>query len=314
MTTNTDINNIADLLRILKEQPEWVQALRGALLSEELLSLPERLAEFVQATDRNFQLVHQRLDRLETDVAELKTDMGELKTAQTETNRRLGNLETSMGNLETSVGSLETSVGNLETRMGGLETSVGSLETRMGNLETSVGGLETSVGNLETSVGNLDAGFSSHTQQINQLRGQFSNFEGTQYERMVRTRALTRARSQMRMVSPYMALNQDGIVAPEFNRAISLALNNGAISEDESNDLHEVDLIISSSPDNRHLAIEVSISAGVSDIERAKRRAEILSAVTGGVVTPVVITSNLEPEQQRQADAAAVTIFIVPYP
>ena len=300
MTTNTDINNIADLLRILKEQPEWVQALRGALLSEELLNLPERLAEFVQATDRNFQLVHQRLDRLETDVAELKTDMGELKTAQTETNRRLGNLETSVGNLETSVGNLETSVGNLET-------SVGNLETRMGNLETSVGG-------LETSVGNLEAGFSSHTQQLNQLRGQFSNFEGREYERGVRTRALNRARSQMGMVSPYMALNQDGIVAPEFNRAISLALNNGAISEDESNDLHEVDLIISSSPDNRHLAIEVSISAGASDIERAKRRAEILSAVTGGVATPVVITSNLEPEQQRQADAAAVTIFVVPYP
>ena len=293
MTTNTDINNIADLLRILKEQPEWVQALRGALLSEELLNLPERLAEFVQATDRNFQLVHQRLDRLETDVAELKT-------AQTETNRRLGNLETSVGNLETSVGNLETSVGNLETRMG--------------NLETSVGGLETSVGGLETSVGNLEAGFSSHTQQLNQLRGQFSNFEGREYERGVRTRALTRARSQMGMVSPYMALNQDGIVAPEFNRAISLALNNGAISEDETNELHEVDLIISSSPDNRHLAIEASISAGASDIERAKRRAEILSAVTGGVVTPMVITSNLEPEQQRQADAAAVTIFIVPYP
>ena len=244
MTTNTDINNIADLLRILKEQPEWVQALRGALLSEELLSLPERLAEFVQATDRNFQLVHQRLDRLETDVAELKT-------AQTETNRRLGNME---------------------------------------------------------------ATIASHTQQLNQLRGQFSNFEGREYERGVRTRALTRARSQMRMVSPYMALNQDGVVAPEFNRAISLALNNGAISEDESNDLHEVDLIISSSPDNRHLAIEVSISAGASDIERAKRRAEILSAVTGGVATPVVITSNLEPEQQRQADAAAVTIFTIPYP
>ena len=258
MTTNTDINNIADLLRILKEQPEWVQALRGALLSEELLNLPERLAEFVQATDRNFQLVHQRLDRLETDVAELKT-------AQTETNRRLGNLETRMGSLETGVGNMEATIAN-------------------------------------------------HTQQLNQLRGQFSNFEGREYERGVRTRALNRARSQMGMVSPYMALNQDGIVAPEFNRAISLALNNGAISEDESNDLHEVDLIISSSPDNRHLAIEVSISAGASDIERAKRRAEILSAVTGGVATPVVITSNLEPEQQRQADAAAVTIFIVPYP
>ena len=141
-----------------------------------------------------------------------------------------------------------------------------------------------------------------------------NRFANHQYERSVRTQALYRARYRVGLINPYIALNQEGMIVPEFTRALTLAINNGAISEDESNDLHEVDLIISSSPDNRHLAIEASISAGASDIERAKRRAEILSAVTGGVATPMVITSNLEPEQQRQADAAAVTIFIVPYP
>ena len=139
-------------------------------------------------------------------------------------------------------------------------------------------------------------------------------FANYQYERRVQTRALNRARSQAGLISPYIALNKEDVMAPEFTRAVALAISNDYISVDESNELHEVDLIISSSPDNRHLAIEVSISAGASDIERAKRRAEILSAVTGGVATPVVITSNLEPEQQRRADAAAVTIFIVPYP
>ena len=30
----TTINNIADLVRILKEQPEWADTIRGILLSE----------------------------------------------------------------------------------------------------------------------------------------------------------------------------------------------------------------------------------------------------------------------------------------
>ena len=38
------------LVRILKEQPEWAAAIRSLLLSEELLALPARFAEFVQVT------------------------------------------------------------------------------------------------------------------------------------------------------------------------------------------------------------------------------------------------------------------------
>ena len=63
----TTVNDIADVLRIIREQPEWADALRGALLSQELLELPQRFAEFVATTDRRFAV-------LESDVAELKSE------------------------------------------------------------------------------------------------------------------------------------------------------------------------------------------------------------------------------------------------
>ena len=47
----TTVNNIADILRIIREQPEWGEALRAALLSKEVLELPHTLAELAQATD-----------------------------------------------------------------------------------------------------------------------------------------------------------------------------------------------------------------------------------------------------------------------
>ena len=75
----TTINDIGDLVRILREQPEWAEALRGVLLSRELLELPEKFADFVQLTTTNFETVNRRLEQMESDVGELKADVGGIK-------------------------------------------------------------------------------------------------------------------------------------------------------------------------------------------------------------------------------------------
>ena len=211
----TSINNIADVARILKEQPEWADTIRSLLLSEELLNLPARFAEFVQLTQESNRITNERLNQLET---------------------RLGRLE-----------------------------------------------------------------------------GRFGNFEGSDYERRVRTRALVRARDVLGIENPYLALTQDGIIAPQLNSIIAQAIGNGAISQEQSADLHETDLIISD-PSNRHVVVEVSLTADEDDVTRAKRRAGILRAATGGMVTPVVITAILSDARSAHAAGDEVTTFIIPYP
>ena len=103
----TTIRDIADFVRIINEQPEWNDTIRGILLGRELLELPQRFAEFVRVTEENNRLVGERLGRLETDVAELKTgvaelqtDMSEMKTWRSETTLRLDRIEGRLGNLE----------------------------------------------------------------------------------------------------------------------------------------------------------------------------------------------------------------------
>ncbi len=61
----TTINDIGDLVRILREQPEWAEALRGVLLSRELLELPEEFANFVKLTNANFETIYGRLDTMD---------------------------------------------------------------------------------------------------------------------------------------------------------------------------------------------------------------------------------------------------------
>ena len=59
------INTVEDLIRALDENPEWIEALRKRLLTQELLELPEKIAQFVEAANNRF-------DRVEANVGALK--------------------------------------------------------------------------------------------------------------------------------------------------------------------------------------------------------------------------------------------------
>ena len=218
----TTINTIEDLIRILRDQPTWAEALRAILLTQELLDLPGRFDRFVEA-QREFNQAQQKANE-----------------AQQETNRLTD-------------------------------------------------------------------------QRLNSIEGRLGNLEGGQYERTVRTKALARSRFTLGFTGSYVAMNQDGLTDPRLNSAIDRAIRNGLVSQDGCADLFEADLIISAL-DNRHAVVEVSLTADRDDIDRAKTRAGILAAITEGAVTPVVITSRLNPAQSTQAEAAGVTTFVIPYP
>ena len=80
----TTVNDFTDILRIIREQPEWGDALRSALLSQKLLELPERFAEFVETANKRFAA-------LEGDVAELKAGQARLESAVSRLEGRVGN-------------------------------------------------------------------------------------------------------------------------------------------------------------------------------------------------------------------------------
>ena len=96
----TTIRDIADFVRIINEQPEWNDTIRGILLGRELLELPQRFAEFVRVTEENNRLVAERLGRLDSNVAQLQTDMSDMKDWRAETTQRLDRIEGRLGNLE----------------------------------------------------------------------------------------------------------------------------------------------------------------------------------------------------------------------
>ena len=75
----TTINDIADLVRILDEKPEWLAEIRTRVLSRELLDLPEEFARFVAEVRQFIVATDRRLAALEAAQQQVQADVGTLK-------------------------------------------------------------------------------------------------------------------------------------------------------------------------------------------------------------------------------------------
>lgn len=256
MTTQT-INDIADLARILKEQPEWADTIRGILLGEAVLNLPAQLTEFIQVTQETNRQVREELAQLAQQSAQHTQLLAQHSQLLAQHNQQLAQINELLAQQRLELNNLQTRMSRAEGRLG--------------------------------------------------------NLEGNDYERRIRAKAVFRAQHILGLENAYIALTQDSQAAPQFHSAINRAINRGLISLDQAGDLYDADLIISDA-NNRHVVIEVSITADEADITRARRRADLLATATGGPATPALITAYLNEIQQEQANAASVATFLIPYP
>jgi len=144
------------LLKLLEQHPEWREALRALLFSEELLQMPQefegfraevyrRFAELAEALTRSIEAqtrlieaqtgVAERVARLEEVVAQLVEAQARLEEAMAQLAERVGRLEEAMAQLAERVGRLEEAMAQLAERVGRLEEAMAQLAERVGRLE-----------------------------------------------------------------------------------------------------------------------------------------------------------------------------------
>jgi len=71
-----EITTFEDILEALRGNPIWVEQMRAIILSEELLTLPERFERFLRD---EFRPLKEKTDKIEKDVEVLKADVKVLK-------------------------------------------------------------------------------------------------------------------------------------------------------------------------------------------------------------------------------------------
>ena len=108
------INTIEDLIRLLDDNPHWVEALRARLLTRELIELPEKFARFVEATDQRFDRIEDRLGGVED-----RLDKGD---------ERMGRIEDRLEGVEDRLDRGDERMGRIEGRLDRLTDDVGILK------------------------------------------------------------------------------------------------------------------------------------------------------------------------------------------
>ena len=187
-----------------------------------------------------------------------------------------------------------------------MRETLNRVEKDVGTLKTDVEGLKTDVGTLKTDVEGLKT-------DVARIGGDVSRLAGTDYEAYA-------SRLARRRIFSVMGISGAQIFStarnPEPLRALAdEALEAGVLDERRANDLERADIVLTTNqPDGTAIYIlgEISISAQEDDVEKATRRAPILSTATGVACLPVVLTQRvtdsittnqatlliIEPEQQ----------------
>ena len=159
----------------------------------------------------------------------------------------------------------------------------------------------------------LEAGQTELRSNFARLEGRFSNFEGTEYERRVRNRLISRSTHRFDLTRPVIVMTQDAQSAPQFNSVMQRALRSGLLMMPEFEDVHDADIVIRDE-DNRYLLAEVSITAENDDVERAVRRSRLLATAAGTTVIPALVAAIVAEPQRALAEAQGVNLFVIPYP
>ena len=152
-------------------------------------------------------------------------------------------------------------------------------------LKQDVAVLKQDVAVLKQDVAVLKQEVTILKQDMKYLKGEFGRFKGREFERTVRERYYAYFG---RLLKKAKLIEMFGLV-----EQIDDAEERGEITPEERDSLFELDLVVSgkirSTGKEVTLAVEISYSLYPEDLERAKKRAEILSKVLKKEVIPAVV-------------------------
>ncbi len=104
------INTMEDLIQVLDEHPEWLEALRARLLTRELLELPNTLAMFA---------------------AEMREFRAQVDRFVAATNNRLDGIDARFDKVDARLDGIDARLDGIDTRLDGIDTRFDGVDARL---------------------------------------------------------------------------------------------------------------------------------------------------------------------------------------
>ncbi len=296
MTTPSRINEI---LHEMEQDPELAQALRDTILGQEISALPAAVAQnqglIIGLMERQLELARAVNTALDAVVSAMSQAGENTARALEAHGQRIEGVESALAELREEGQKTRESLGQVLTDVKQLRTDVKQVQSDTAETKADGKQIQSDVRRID---GRLDRGF------------------GTNYEAKVAQNVRSILGQQAGVRNSRVLKGPSLRTDPDFDQQVESAEASGAITEDESDELLLLDLIVSGTrrgnPERVYAGIEVSITANDDDVNRATDRAQILRKVTGGPVMAVVIADRVEAQQRELAARREVAVALHP--
>ena len=302
MTTATTINDIGDLARILAERPEWAETLRSLLLSREVLTQPEKLA---QLTER----VEGLTERVDQFILELRETTQELREHARRTDVRMDALTVELREFIAEQREINA---RADARMDALTTELRAFiaEQREYNRRADE--------RMEQFTKEMREYHERADRRMDRFDDRLGSYLGDLLENRLHGRIVPLIANRFGLRRTVVLKSRFFQMDPGLYEQLDAAEDAGQISLRQNCQLQLADFILrgvrKDTREPAYVVVEASRTIKEYDISRARERADILAAVTGAAAFPAAIGNLVAEPQESQAADSAVAILQVPEP
>ena len=305
MTTATTINDISDLARILAERPEWAETLRSLLLSREVLTQPEKLAQLTERVegltagfDQFIRETREFIQELREHARRTDARLDQFIAEQREINARA---DARMDALTTELRQFIAEQREINARG----------DDRMERFDQFI--LEMREFTKEMREYNAKA-----DRRMDRFDDRLGSYLGDLLENRLHGRIVPLIANRFGLRRTIILKSRFFQMDPGLYEQLDAAEDAGRISLRQNCQLQLTDFILrgvrKDTREPAYVVVEASRTIKEYDISRARERADILAAVTGAAAFPAAIGNLVAEPQESQAADSAVAILQVPEP
>ena len=332
MTTSYEmpVNTVQDILDAIDGHPELQDELWRRLSAPKMANLPYIAEQLLSGQNR----LEQRQDRMELAMAELagrqtKTEQAITKLAerqeeteqalaklaerQEETERALAKLAERQEETERALAKLAERQEKTEQTLAELTEIVKEMGQRQDRLELAMTALAERQEQTEQALAELTEAVKGIHQRQDHMDGNLRRLTGTAYQRRCASRGRRRIARMLGMSkSRILHLEDDMERDTNLERIIEQAELEGRITEEQAEDLEEIDLVIEDPETGKLAAAEISLNPDAADADRAVRRSNLIALASGQPTQAIVIAPGFDPELRDYAEGLGAKIIAVP--
>ncbi|MBI4494259.1 MAG: hypothetical protein HY690_15845 [Chloroflexi bacterium] len=312
------VEDFQDLLRLLEQRPTWRAELRRFVLADELLELPvlvRRLAEAQERTEQRLQALAEAQARTDGRLEHVETALERLAQAQVRTEERLDRLEATVERLAQAQVRTGERLDRLEATLERLAQAQVRTGERLDRLAATVERLAQAQERTQEQLTALTQRVDGLAGDLAALAHRFDQHEQRQaldLQALKDGQLLDRLAVNPRFLLPLLA--QPRVLdSAEIVALVDDLQDRGQLQRAEAQDIAQVDLLVQGQREGEqgYLVVEVSWTVGHRDIDRARRRAELLHRA--GVRTwPTVVGYRASEEAAPRLERGEVLSLLLP--